>query len=496
MKKITLLITILIFTIGFSQDFRDNVQLIDTPNLTDTNADFGYAAKIFNNKIVIGARGEIANASTQEPGAVYVYEKQTTSNWVQLNRFSINDGLTGDDFGYAVDIYNNTIVAGARKYDTNSVTDSGAVYVYEIGNNGIVDEQTLVSPQIRLFNWFGSSVSVSDSYIVIGEPFYTNNANNQGGAGAVHIFKKDSNGDWIFDHTLISPNQLDGNEFGNAVKIYNNKIIIGAQKEGATNRGRAYIYQLNNITENFDYVQTLDISSQQTNTQYGFSVDINEEYAIVGALGLNKAYLFELDSSNGIWNLNNSLDNLLTITGGTGASVSLFDNYAVVGSPSYTGGGAATVFKRNNSSNQWELLQSLLPAQENITSTQTSINFGRAVSMYNQNILVGAYNGNSEQTPTYESGLVALYETNTTLGIDEQYSQKPIEFYPNPVKDYFFINTNYAFDDVRLYDIHGKIVNTFKRTYAYNISNLESGIYFVSLSNNIENLLTLKLIKE
>lgn len=485
MKKIITSFVLLFSILLNSQNFRDNIQKVTTQNLSDLNADFGYATSIHGNKFAVGARGEVSNTTTQETGAVYIYEKQNLSNWTLLYRYSPNDGSLGDEFGYSVDIYENTTVVGARKHDKNSVIDFGAAYVYELDNNGIlIREQKLISPSNALNTVnFGHSVSIYENYIVVGALYDI--AQNAGSVpGAVHIFKKDTNNNWIFFQTLNAPNPLNGDEFGNAVSIYKDKIIVGAHKTGATNKGATYIYQLNNNSQSWDFVQELNINvSQNSNRQFGFSVDINDKYAIVGALNLNKAYLFEVDS-NGNWNnINNSFDIALSISGGTGASVSLFDNYAIVGSPSAVNGGSATILKKNLSNNNWELLQTVNANQENITSTSSNIGFGRSVSMHNQNIIVGAYNGNNEQTPTYESGLVTIYETNTVLSINnENEFNSKLKLYPNPFSNNLKINGLNDEDnfEITIFDINGKSLMKSNKTLI-NTSKLKKGFYYVKI---------------
>lgn len=484
MKKITVLALFFTLLSVKAQDFRDNIQLIVTPNVTDANADFGYASSIHGNKFVVGARGEVSNTTSQEPGAVYVYEKQATSNWTLLYRYTPGDGLTGDDFGYAVDVYDNITVVGARKHTANSFPDSGAVYVYELDNNGIlVREDKLVSPQLSNDDYFGHSVSIHGNYIAVGAIY----EQDQNGAyvGAVHVFKRDTNGDWIFNQTLFKPSPIAGDEFGQAVKIFNDKIIVGAHKAGTNNKGTAHVFQLNTTTSNWDYIQDLGVATSQTsNRQFGFSVDINDSYAVVGALAINDAFLFELDG--GSWVHNSSFNNAINVTGGTGGSVALYDSYAVVGSPSADSGkGMATVLTKNITTNNWELLQTFSSDQEGITSTNSSVGFGRSVSIYNQNILIGAFNGNNEQTATYESGLVTIYETNSTLSIENQPHNLGIDVFPNPFLDELKITVseNATLRKVELYNTTGqKLLQT--TSTKINGFKLSKGVYFMKVYTN------------
>ena len=73
----------------------------------------------------------------------------------------------------------------------------------------------------------------------------------------------------------------------------------------------------------------------------------------------------------------------------------------------------------------------------------------------------------------------------------------PFTIYPNPVKSSFKINK--MVNDLRIYDITGKLVKSFSGTFsdqeAYNISNLNQGLYLVKIENNTGAVQTSKLIK-
>lgn len=69
--------------------------------------------------------------------------------------------------------------------------------------------------------------------------------------------------------------------------------------------------------------------------------------------------------------------------------------------------------------------------------------------------------------------------------------------YPNPVNSSFVIN--HLINDLKIYDITGKIVKSFNGNYnkgfAFDISNLNQGIYLVKIKNDLGQSLTSKLVK-
>ena len=152
------------------------------------------------------------------------------------------------------------------------------------------------------YDYFGSSVSISETYCIIG-------AYGEDDAGGI-----DSGKAYIFDnatgnllHTLDNPNAYgtsDKDNFGVSVSISETYCIVGAYYEddaGGLDSGKAYIFD--NATgvllctrENPNAYDT------SYNDQFGYSVSISETYCIASAryeddadgLGSGKAYTYSL----------------------------------------------------------------------------------------------------------------------------------------------------------------------------------------------------------
>ena len=65
-------------------------------------------------------------------------------------------------------------------------------------------------------------------------------------AGAAHIFERQSNGSWTQKQKLIASDKQEGDNFGKSVAIYNNYAIVGAPWEDANGvkyAGAAYIFE-------------------------------------------------------------------------------------------------------------------------------------------------------------------------------------------------------------------------------------------------------------
>lgn len=86
----------------------------------------------------------------------------------------------------------------------------------------------------------------------------------------------------------------------------------------------------------------------------------------------------------------------------------------------------------------------------------------------------------------------------TTLATTNFDVLNDIYIFPNPATSYFILNTNTS--KVQIYTISGQLIKTFDKSQAkehqYNVSNLESGMYFVKIYNDEDKVKVIKFIKQ
>jgi len=85
-----------------------------------------------------------------------------------------------------------------------------------------------------------------------------------------------------------------------------------------------------------------------------------------------------------------------------------------------------------------------------------------------------------------------------TLGINDNQSAKTITLFPNPTSNYFTLSANTT--KVEIYSITGQLVKSYKSNFSsetpFEISDLNSGIYLVKVTDTIDREITLKLVKQ
>ncbi|MFW6255839.1 MAG: FG-GAP repeat protein, partial [Candidatus Sumerlaeota bacterium] len=93
----------------------------------DYGNNFGSSLAISSNTLFIGSSSSNGNAFLA--GAVYLFEKDGSGFWVKSDKVYADDGVVGDAFGSTLSILDNELAIGAIGVDYEG-QQSGAVYVF------------------------------------------------------------------------------------------------------------------------------------------------------------------------------------------------------------------------------------------------------------------------------------------------------------------------------------------------------------------------------
>jgi hypothetical protein len=198
------------------------------PKWTDPNkkaGDFyGSGVGVTDTTVVVGApdtsfRGH-ANA-----GWVYFYVR-SGNTW----RFQTAYAGTGANYllGASVAISGNTAVVGAP--GVSNVLGAAIIFVR---SGSTWKPQGEVTPGGKWRGALGFSVAISGSVLVVSDPFHY-------GHGIVFAFVR-SRGTWHFDGPLIDPTPTVGDNFGQALSVSGDTIVVGTGYK-CNAAGAAYIY--------------------------------------------------------------------------------------------------------------------------------------------------------------------------------------------------------------------------------------------------------------
>ena len=310
-----------------------------------SGAKFGYAVATTRDLAIVGAPNDSLNTNS---GSVYLFARsQDGSNtWIQIKKILPPDGRASDAFGTAVGISGDTIVVGSP-FNTSSITNAGAVYVFKRNLGGANQwgfEKKLVSTNSLANDQFGSAVAISGDDVVVGAPLV--DLGTQGDAGAAYVFERNLGGSnqWGFMKRLVSTNPFVADHFGSSVAISGDDVVVGAPLADLgtqSDAGAAYIFERNLGGANqWGMMKRLVSTNPFTSDQFGSAVAINGDSVIVGmpladANGTDSGATYLFARNQGSSNTWGQVDKFLPAAVGTldyfGSSVAICSNTVVVG---------------------------------------------------------------------------------------------------------------------------------------------------------------------
>ncbi|HMA54389.1 MAG TPA: hypothetical protein VKT17_07995, partial [Acidobacteriota bacterium] len=153
------------------------------------NSWFGNSLAIEGSLAAVGAAWDDAGGTNR--GAVYLFGRDVggADLWGQIKKLAASDLHDGDFFGYSVNLNGANLVVGAG-WAGGGGTERGQAYLFNKDEGGVDnwgEVQRLRASDGANADWFGWSIAMSGSYILVG-------AAGEDGAGsergAAYVFKK------------------------------------------------------------------------------------------------------------------------------------------------------------------------------------------------------------------------------------------------------------------------------------------------------------------
>ena len=148
---------------------------------------------------------------------------------------------------------------------------------------------------------FGISVAMDGNTAVVGA-YQDDDATNDN-SGSAHVFTRSSSAaPWSWSAKLTASDAAANDEFGIAVAVDGDTIVVGAhQNDADTNdndEGAAYVFTWNSSNSKWEQKAKLTASDAAANDEFGISVAVDGDTVVVGA---HKADYIDLnDSSNNL----------------------------------------------------------------------------------------------------------------------------------------------------------------------------------------------------
>lgn len=233
---------------------------------------FGISVAVSGNYAVIGAEGDDVNGYLA--GSAYIFNITTGEQLYKL--LPTDGGDTGDLFGESVAISGTQAIIGAEG-DDNGFGDSGSAYVFDVTTGTLLSK--LVAADPAPLDKFGRSVAISGGTALVGKA-----------TGAAYVFNA-ATGEQLFK-LLASDGGFTGDDFGGAVALSGHVAVVGSwsHEDNGWQSGSAYVFDTTTGLQLFELLP----SDGGYGDQFGYSVAVSGDLAVIGALGSSRAYIFNV----------------------------------------------------------------------------------------------------------------------------------------------------------------------------------------------------------
>ena len=163
-------------------------------------------------------------------------------------------GGFNDQFGSAVAIQGDEAVVGAPQQG-----GQGAVYVFTRANGVWTQQTRLFASDGRAGDQFGLAVDIDGDRIIVGAPYH--DTARGADAGAAYVFQRSATapGGWFQEDKLALLSAIGAPQdlLGLSVAIHGSRAVVGAPNKGPTgapNRGQAYLFLTNQASGSWGLV--------------------------------------------------------------------------------------------------------------------------------------------------------------------------------------------------------------------------------------------------
>ena len=279
----------------------------------------------------------------------------------------------------------------------------------DLPNGGLIDEFDANRPDIitagnelkitasdgASLDEFGKAVAVGNNKIIIGS---ADDGGNGYQSGSVYVYNLDGTG----ETKITASDGAAQDQFGSSVAVGNNKIVVGAFRDDddGSSSGSAYVYDLDGTNE-----VKITASDGAADDQFGFSVAVGNSKVVIGSPN---------DDDNGsdsgsvyVYNLNGTGE--VKITASDGAASDRFGSAVAVGNDKIVVGAKGDAIGSNANQGSVYVYNLDGTGEVKITASDGAAgdNFGVSIAIANNKIVVGA---NSAGT----TGAVYVYNLDGT----------------------------------------------------------------------------------
>ena len=299
---------------------------------------FGSSVAVSASHAVVGAaRAKIGSVSC---GIVYVYDLASGNPSTPVLTLNNPTPAEDDYFGCSVAVSGSWIVVGAFADETWGASHPGSAYVYNLASaTPAIPVYSLVNPHPgSYYGGFGTSVAISGTRVVVGAP-----SDDAGGvyAGSAYVYELGGATPTTPVLSLTNPVYVEGDTFGHRVAISDGKVAVASLLNTTlqSSLGSVFIYDLASATPSTS-ISTIHNPLPSTGEYFGFSVSLSGNKMVVGAAlsdyvngDVGRAYVFDLASPTPTVPVKTLSNPTPSPYDGYGGAVAIDGNVVAVGTP-------------------------------------------------------------------------------------------------------------------------------------------------------------------
>ncbi|MPZ16418.1 MAG: hypothetical protein GEV06_00675 [Luteitalea sp.] len=374
---------------------------------------FGYSVALEGDTALIGAwLADWGERAFRNRGAAYVFTG-SGPDWSQQAKLVADDGFFQAHFGNAVALSGdgNIALVGAREDGANPITNRGAAYVYTRSGSAWTQQAKLLADDWARGDWFGGAVALSfaGDVALIGAFFADVDGNDR--QGAAYVFAG-SGASWNQQAKLVADDGAPGHRFGSSVALSDDgeTALVGARVSPDVPAIPGATYVFTGSDGAWTPQGKLLASDATQGDEFGFSVALDGDTALMGAPGADAAYVFT--GSGAVWTEQAKLGPSGAPNAVFGVSVDLKGDTALVGA---SGQEAAYLFTRSGA--VWTEVATLT-ADDGVQGDD--FGFSVALSVSGNTALVGAWTADWGEQASTNRGAAYVF----TLSDDGTWSQQ------------------------------------------------------------------------
>ncbi|WP_299680337.1 hypothetical protein [uncultured Tenacibaculum sp.] len=300
-KKILLVLTLFSF-LAYSQNSctLDETKLTGTFTTTEVGgtkikASDATSNHRFGERVVIDGNiaVTVSRSNGEAAGKVYIYINDGSGNWSQQTILTASDGFAGDNFGSSIALQGNYLVVGASSQINSSAVDTGVAYLFEYNGSSTWTQVAVFEPSDGSSDdRFGVSASIEGNFILIG-------ARNGSVGGCAYLYENDGTGSFTYTETKLEPqvqSNYSGARFGHDVLIKNGRAYVSGPYDyssvGNTSAGSVQVWDQAN---DGSWSRTNRLRGTLTTESFGWSIDVEDNYLVVGAMNYETSSTSEAD---------------------------------------------------------------------------------------------------------------------------------------------------------------------------------------------------------